>query len=162
MTAHKTPFNSPLETGVRALTILVAFFPKTLDLQHIVDFDYLVVHSGDAGGPESLHVALPFRTGELLVRRKIIETGLLLMISRGLIKRLPSLQGIQYIASDEAVPFLNELSSVYINKMRERAIWVADNYGDVNDEKLGATINLFFKNWTTQFQHTESFSGETL
>ena len=70
-----TLFNSALETGVRALVILVANFPAALDLQRLVDFDYLVVHSGDVDGPESLHPPLPMREGELLVRRKIMSSS---------------------------------------------------------------------------------------
>ncbi len=59
--ARHTPFNSPLETGIRSLSILVAAYPASLDIQRLVEMDYLVVHSGDAGGPESLHVPLPRR-----------------------------------------------------------------------------------------------------
>ena len=77
---HHTPFNSPLETGIRSLAILVAAYPESLDLQRLLEMDYLVVHSGDADGPESLHAPLPLRAGELLVRRGLIETGLLLMM----------------------------------------------------------------------------------
>lgn len=47
MTKIPTPFNSPLETGVRSLTILEAAFPLSFDLQRLVEFDYVVVHSGD-------------------------------------------------------------------------------------------------------------------
>jgi len=75
-----TPFNSPLETGVRSLAILVAAYPASFDLQRLVEMDYLVVHSGDAGGPKSLHAPLPLRAGELLVRRGLIEKGLLLIL----------------------------------------------------------------------------------
>lgn len=74
--SNVTVFNSALETGVRSLVILVANFPAALDLQRLVDFDYLVVHSGDLDGPESLHPPLPLREGELLVRRNIIESGI--------------------------------------------------------------------------------------
>src|SRR3979411_2027900 len=75
------PFNSALETGVRALAVLAEASPRALDLQELVYFDYLIVHSGDAGGPTSLHPNTPLRNGELLVRRTIIEQGVLLMVS---------------------------------------------------------------------------------
>ena len=67
--SHKIePFNSPLETGLRSLAILEAAFPNRYDLQRLVEMDYLVVHSADVGGPESLHAPLPLRAGELLDR----------------------------------------------------------------------------------------------
>ena len=86
-----SPFNSPLETGVRSLIILTAAFPHAQDLQHLVFFDYLTVHSGDVEGlesPESLHAPLPMRAGELTVRKGLIERGLFLMMSRGLVEHL--------------------------------------------------------------------------
>lgn len=52
-------------------------------MQRLVEMDYLVVHSGDADGPDSLHAPLPMRAGELLVRHGLIEKGLMLMMSRG-------------------------------------------------------------------------------
>lgn len=156
-----TPFNTALETGIRALAILDAVFPATLDLQRLVDFDYLVVHTGDVGGPKSLHAPLPMRTGEILVRREIIEDGLLLMMSRGLVQRLPSSTGIQYIASDTANPFLSALGSLYIIRLRERATWVVGKYQNVPDEELKRTIRHFFDLWTIQFQPIESALGSS-
>ena len=80
-------FNSPIETGMRALILLAESYPQQLDLQRILEFDYIMVHTGDVDGPPSIHPALPLRSGELLVRRQLIERGLLLMISRGLVRR---------------------------------------------------------------------------
>ena len=66
-------FNSQLETGTRAMVILNAAYPLALDLARLTWFDHLVVHTEDIGGPPSLHPALPGRTGELLVRRRLVE-----------------------------------------------------------------------------------------
>ena len=52
-------FNSPLETGVRAVAILVAAFPQSFDLQRLLAFEHLLVHTGDVGGPPSLHPPSP-------------------------------------------------------------------------------------------------------
>ncbi len=150
-----SPFNSPLETGIRSLTILTAVFPQALDLQYLVFFDYLAVHSGDVGGPESLHAPLPLRSGELTVRRGLIERGLFLMMSRGLVERLVSSDGFQYIASDSASAFLSMLSSQYISKLKERAEWVAETFGESTLEELQAVERRFFKEWSTQFQEVE-------
>lgn len=85
MSEHRlSPFNSALEAGVRTLSVLVASHPKAHDLGRLVQYDYLTVHSADADGPPSLHPALPLRSGELLVRRGLIESGLRLMVSRAL------------------------------------------------------------------------------
>ena len=56
-------FNSPIETGVRALILLAESYPDQLDLQRILEFDYIMVHTGDVDGPPSIHPALPLRSG---------------------------------------------------------------------------------------------------
>src|SRR5271166_4773579 len=99
MTDGAAPFNSALETGVRALTVLAEAAPAAFDLQTLVYFDYLVVHSADADGPVSLHPNTPLRNGELLVRRAVIERGVLLMVGRGLIERRMEIRGISYAAT---------------------------------------------------------------
>ena len=42
-------FNSPLETGVRAVVVLDAVFPRSLDVGHLTWCDHLVVHTADIG-----------------------------------------------------------------------------------------------------------------
>lgn len=154
-----TVFNSALETGVRSLIILTANFPDALDLQRLVDFDYLAVHSGDVQGPESLHPPLPMREGELLVRRKIIESGISLMMSRGLITRIVSTEGIVYKASDYAKPFVDSLTTPYMRSLMERASWVAASFGNMDASELQNLINTFFDKWTTQFHPSQSLIG---
>src|SRR3546814_2074924 len=72
-------FNSALETGVRSALILDAARPRSFDLAHLTWLDHLVVHTADIGGPPSLHPDIPQRDGELLVRRRNVEAGLVLM-----------------------------------------------------------------------------------
>ena len=83
-------FNSPLEAGIRAVSILGAAYPQTYDLQRLVALDYLLVHTGDIDGPDNLHPPTPMRSAELLVRRKLVEQSLLLMMTRDLVERAKS------------------------------------------------------------------------
>jgi hypothetical protein len=152
-------FNSALETGVRSLVILAANFPDILDLQRLVDFDYLVVHSGDVNGPESLHPPLPMREGELLVRRKIIESGLSLMMSRGLVTRIASSEGIAYQATDYAKPFVDSLATPYMRSLLERANWAVGTFGNTDTIELHNLISSFFDKWTTQFHPLQGLGG---
>jgi hypothetical protein len=148
-----SPFNTPLETGIRSLTILTAIFPQSLDLQYLVYFDYLIVHSGDVEGPESLHAPLPLRSGELTVRRELIKRGLFLMMGRGLVQQLSTSKGFEYTVTDSASAFLSMLSSQYISKLKVRADWVVENFGDSTPEELLVMECQFFQEW--QFQSTE-------
>lgn len=150
-TTPLSAFNSPLETGIRSLAILVAGYPNAFDLQRLVELDYLVVHSGDAGGPESLHVPLPHRAGELLVRRGLIEKGLMLMISRGLVLRLPQQAGIEYSASENAAPFLATLSASYTGNLRNRAKWTVNRFNGIPTKEIRQITQRFFEPWSSQF-----------
>lgn len=156
-----SPFNNSLESGVRSVVILHSLFPNSIDLHRLVDFDYLVVHSGDVNGPESLHAPLPMRAGELLVRRNIIEKGLLLMMSRGLLARTVTDSGIEYMASEKTNSFVSNLNSPYLVKLIERAGWVVENFGEKTDEELKGMIKGFFDHWTTQFQPVNTSLGES-
>jgi len=157
--SHPTPFNNPLETGIRSLAILVAAHPAALDLERLVEMDYLVVHSGDANGPKSLHAALPMRAGELLVRRGLIERGLLLMTSRGLIQRIPAEDGFNYVAGDAAAPFLASLTSTYSLRLKERAQWAVERFTDMTTSEIRQITHRLFETWSSQFQSIDGPRG---
>jgi len=146
-----SPFNSALEAGIRTLAILVASFPRTHDLDRLVQYDYLTVHSADADGPPSLHPPLPLRSGELLVRRGLIESGLRLMMSRSLIRRELHPQGLLYGAEDAAGAFLDNMQADYIVQLRDRAEWVASTFDELNAPELDAVVKRLFEAWTTEF-----------
>lgn len=152
-----SPFNSALETGVRTLAILIACYPKAHDLGRLVQYDYLTVHSADAGGPPSLHPPLPLRSGELLVRRGLIESGLRLMMSRSLVRRELHVQGFLYGAEDSAASFLDNMNSPYIVALRNRVDWVAATFDELSADKLDSIVKRLFEAWTIEFQ--PSWSG---
>jgi len=147
-----SPFNSALETGVRTLTILVESYPRAHDLNRLVQYDYLVVHSADANGPPSIHPPLPMRTGELLIRRGLIESGLRLLMSRALVLRVLNEDGMLFQAQEAAGAFLNNIRAPYLNKLRERAKWVVESFDQLGPGELDELVNHFFSAWTTEFQ----------
>ena len=151
-----SPFNSALETGVRMLAILIACYPKAHDLSRLVQYDYLTVHSADADGPPSLHPPLPLRSGELLVRRGLIESGLRLMISRSLVRREPHVEGFLYSADDSAASFLDNMRSPYVLALRDRAVWVAATFDAVSADDLDSIVRRLFESWTIELQPVQS------
>lgn len=153
--ATETTFNSPLETGMRSLNVLLEAYPATYDLQKLVIFDHLVVHTKDVGGPESLHPKLPQSNTEILVRRKVVENGLLLMMSRNLIERVINSDGISYRAGELATTFINSLNAPYLTQLRESASWVVGNFGQFEDTKLREVVHTFFDKWIEEFQEVQ-------
>src|ERR1700679_3233870 len=88
-------FNTPFETGLRSVVILTARFPERLSLHRLVVFDHLVVHTGDIHGPPSMHPRDRSRAAEILVRRGLVGSGLALMETRGLVARIPTVDGFR-------------------------------------------------------------------
>src|SRR4051794_15368797 len=107
-------FNTPLECGLRLLFLLNACSPKIADLQRLISYDYLLVHSGDVGdGPESLHPAVPFRGTEWLVKRDLVRNSLDLMFARELLEKRLNTNGIYYSGSELTSAFVALLTSTY-------------------------------------------------
>ena len=132
-----SPFNSPVETGLRMLVLLEASGASVCDLGRLVVYDYLLVHSDDApDGPKSLHPRTPHRSGELLVRRQLILDGLLLIVSKELATVMFDEAGISYRSTELTKPFLDFLESGYARELRERAVWVAETFGGYTNERL--------------------------
>lgn len=144
-------FNSPLEYGLRMLFILDAYNGQRADLQRLVSFDYLMVHSGDADGPESLHPAVPFRGGELLVKRDVLSLGLNRMFSRELIEKRFDNSGITFGSTALTGPFLALLKSRYAHELRDRAQWLIATFGALNDGELNAFMSERVGRWGAEF-----------
>lgn len=152
-------FNSPLEAGMRAVALLGAAFPQTYDLQRLVAFDFLLVHTGDVGGPKSLHPPTPLRSAEMLVRRKLVEEALLLMMTRDLVQRQITPDGIKYGAGENAATFLALLSSNYGCSLKARASWLVEALGDHSDQEFRAVMRRFFDDWVEELQNIERSMG---
>lgn len=147
-----SPFNGPVEIGLRALCILTTAFPAAYALQRLVVFDYLLVHSDDIdGGPEGLHPRTPHRGGEILVRRGVIQEGIALYESRGLIERVYKDGGIFFAATDKSADFLDTLSTGYLASLRNRADWVVDSFGTLDDVNIDAMVRERIGTWGAEF-----------
>lgn len=154
-------FNGPLEAGMRAVSILGAAYPRTYDLQRLVALDYLLVHTGDINGPANLHPPTPMHSAELLVRRKLVEQSLLLMMTRDLVVREVTSDGIKYVAGENASTFLTSVSSSYLQALKDRAIWLVSAFGDLSDDAFKGVMRRFVDKWVEEFQQIEkSWGGE--
>jgi len=153
---HQPLYNSQLETGTRAMVILEAAHPRALDLARLTWFDHLVVHTKDVGGPESLHPALPGRTGELLVRRRLVEDSLSLMRRLHLIDVVHDESGIAYRASDDASAFVDLLTTKYAQGLKDRARWLIAELGDLDEAQLTKRVADQIGRWSVEFQGEDS------
>jgi hypothetical protein len=138
---------------MRSLAVLLQAYPASLDVSRLLYFDYLVVHSGDVpNGPDSLHPATPYRSGELLVRRELVEQGLELLASRGLIERSFDAGGISYRAAEPAAAFYLSLDAPYFERLSESAAWVVNSFASYSDGSLAQFMQQNLGRWGAEFE----------
>jgi len=155
------PFNSPVEVGLRALVVLTASHPTAHGLQRLTVLDYVVVHSDDVpDGPPGLHPQTPYRAGELLLRRGVLEQGLLLYQSRGLVERRFEPGGVFYAAADGAAAFLDVLVGRYMEALRDRAAWVTEHFASVTDDTLFELVDGWIGQWGAEFTQSSMLREE--
>lgn len=152
-------FNSALETGIRAIVVLDATYPHECDLTRLTWLDHLVVHTEDLGGPKSLHPDVPQRTGELLVRRRLVEEGLQLMRRLHMIDVIVDGNGIRYRAREEASALIDSMQTSYAVELHDRAEWLADHLSEMSDEEVNALISEKIGRWAVEFQGDAGLGG---
>lgn len=160
--AAEHPFNSTLETGIRALVVLEAFYPRRCDLLEVTWLDHLVVHTGDLerrDAPESLHPDLPHRAGELLVRRQLVERSLRLMQRMHLIEECETEAGIEFCASEDAPSYVDLLQAPYSKALKARAKWMAEHFSALPSDALRQLIESRIGRWTSEFRVDETLLG---
>lgn len=156
------PFNSMLETGIRALFVLEAFYPRRCDLMEMTWLDHLVVHTGDLGGedaPQSLHPDLPNRAGELVVRRQLVEKSLRMMQEVHLIDVFETEEGVTFGASEDAPSYLDLLQAPYSLALKDRAQWIAHRFAGMTAAEMREQMQSRIGRWTADFRFEEKFDG---
>lgn len=161
VTSHNlAPFNSPTEIGLRSTVALFEMYPDAASLQRLVVYDYLLVHSDDVpGGPAGLHPKTPYRSGELLIRRDTLQKGLLLYISRGLVRGAYLPEGIRYSATERTGGFIESFDAVYVSDLRTRSAWLVDQFGERTDQQLDDFAREHLGEWGAEFE-ADAFSGD--
>lgn len=149
-------FNSAFESGLRSLILLTACFPVRLGLRRLVVLDHLVVHSGDVNGPESLHPQESSRSAELFVRRGLVDAGLSLMGTRGLVTRLATTEGFRFQAGEEAGSFVDLLRSDYTVALKARADWLTKEVVPLSDDEIDDLVRERVDRWAAEFQSDQS------
>jgi hypothetical protein len=151
-TRNTNVFNSPLEIGFRILFILQGIYPKEIDLNRLVIYDYFLLNSADfPNGPKSLHPPIPHRSSQIIIKPLIIKEAIALMRSKELIEIIFSVEGIKYKANDLTSKFIEFQESEYSQKLIELSNWISSQFGEYNDEKLKTLVENNIPNWGNEF-----------
>ncbi|KQQ45663.1 hypothetical protein ASF58_18985 [Methylobacterium sp. Leaf125] len=145
-------YNSTLETGIRAVIVLEHLRPVRADLPEMVLFDHVVVHTGDHGGPPSLHTAVPGRIGELLVRRRLVEDSLRLMQQCHLVAEAHDADGITYQATDEAAAYMELLETPYSEHLKRCSAWIGDEVSRHTKVGFKERVRARIGDWAEAFE----------
>jgi hypothetical protein len=105
--------------------LLSETFPRRLDVAQLVYLDHAMLHSGDIGGPSSLYPDLPVGPGELGMRRRLIEQGLIVLMRAGFAEITATEDGFLYGATENAPGFIEILESPYVGELKSRAAWLS-------------------------------------
>lgn len=154
--------NSPLELGIRTLVVLAASFPQDLDLDRLVLLDYCLLHSADLGGPDSVLPSVSTRSGELGIKRSVLEHGLQLMVRAGMVDVVSSAEGFTYRASEAAAPFLRLVNSPLLERLTQVAEWAVTNFGALAAEDIRERIRVIANQWSEQWTEDSLYLGENL
>ena len=85
------------------------------------------------------------------MRRGVLQDGLSLYWSRGLIHREFADDGIYYAATEHSAAFLDGLQTSYVDALRDRANWAVDRFGSESDEQLGSLVSENVGAWGAEF-----------
>lgn len=151
-TRNTNVFNSSLEIGFRILFILQGIFPKEIDLNRLVIYDYFLLNSADfPNGPKSLHPPIPHRSSQIIIKPLIIREAIALMRSKELIEIIFSEEGIKYKANDLTSKFIELQESTYSQKLVELSNWLSLQFGEFSDKKLKIIVENNIPNWGNEF-----------
>lgn len=149
--SEMSAFNSPLEVALRLLFIFNNT-KRSFDLQRLIYYNYLLIHSSDVpNSPPSIHADLPRRSCEMLVNRKIIQKALTILLSRGLIDVVYLKNGIEYKKNNHAEIFIKYFDSTYSKELQERSQWLSAEFDKIDDNQLSKLIDLNLGKWGSEF-----------
>ncbi|SFF07224.1 hypothetical protein SAMN05428981_11445 [Bacillus sp. OV194] len=149
-------FNSPFEVGLRMLIILAVTPVIKSDLQRLIYYDYLVLHTNDVGvvgSPTSIHPDTPHRSGEIIVRRQVMQEGLKLMNSKNLINIIYDENGISYSSSQLTQTFLDLFESDYYKKLQKNASWVTSYFSEYTEIEIKDFVEKNIGHWGGEFMY---------
>jgi len=150
-------FNTPLEYALRSLFLIKYAGNIGIDLDRLIAYDYLLLNTGDIdNAPESIHPAIPFRSAQLLIKREIIQKGLSILLSKGLINIQFTKKGFLYYPNQLTEVFLGYFETEYAELLENRANWVINSFNNYNSKQLERFISKNLDKWGGEFVN-ESF-----
>jgi Fe2+ or Zn2+ uptake regulation protein len=152
-------FNSPLEVALRLVFILNRS-SRPLDMDRLVYYNYLLVHSSDIpNSPKSIHADLPKRSNEMPVSQITVKQALTLLIAKGLVSVNYSKSGIEYKKNESTSLFVSYFESPYSKQLQERADWLCSKFDDYSDQQISEIIKQNMERWGSELKLRIAIEG---
>lgn len=153
-------FNSPLEIGLRLLFI-ISESTRPLDLQRLVHYNYLLLHSSDVSdGPSSIHPTLPLRACGILINSNVVKQSLNLLVMKDLVSVVYSKdKGIEYQKNAKTLEFIEYFQSDYSRLLKERAKWLSVRFDKLTSGQVADLINVNIGKWGSEFSPVQINEG---
>jgi len=87
----------------------------------------------------------------MLVRGRLVDAGLGLMGTRGLIRRHATAKGFRYDAGEEAGTFVDLLHSTYLAGLKIRARWLSEHVIPMSDADVAQLLHDRIDRWAPEF-----------
>ncbi len=153
-------YNTTLEIGLRVLIILHELKNESIDINRLIIYDYFVTHANDFDESiESIHPPIPHRSGEIIIKRKVIQDGINLMYSRELLDINYTAKGIYYVANDLTSAFLKYIESEYASEISKYSNLVISKFSSYSDDELNDYVNENLSKWGSEFTRESLIRG---
>ena len=135
-------FNTPFETGLRAMLILYSTNTRGMSIDRIVAYDFMTIYGDEFGVSEtSLHGSNQFNFSEYPSKRDIFSEGVKRLVLDGLIGVSRSKRGFLYFLTQAGKKYVASLDSDYKNQYLDILENVKSKYHSTTDVKLAMVIN---------------------
>jgi len=102
------------------------------------------------------------RAGEISLRRGLVEQGLQLLASRGLVKRTLDHNGILYQAEDLTNLYISSMRGNYFEALKIRSLWAVSLTEPMNDEAINRLRQQSTSAWKMEFVDLEDAQESAL
>lgn len=135
-------FNTPFETGLRAMLILYTTQGHGMTIDRITAYDFMTIYGNDLGVSEkNLHGINHFSFSELTSKRATCSEGVKAFVLDGLMSVTRNHDGFLYSLTDSGKKYVEALDSDYKTQYIEIIKNVHDKYDQVTETELIKTIN---------------------
>lgn len=140
MNSSQNLYNTPMEVGIRLLTILVVS-DNPLDSDSLRYIDHLSLHTSDIGKGPSLHASVPNRGIQVFAKKELVDKAIKFLLSKQLIKLKFTKVGFKYSTTEISSIFINYFTSEYLSQYRDKVKLVLLDFGSFSPEELTVFIN---------------------